>query len=237
MRFRSSFKTAFITAAVVAGALLQSAPAQEIKSIGPPEKPEASKGLPPRPTPGDYQTHGQAGMVTIAAEFDAHGIPDPTEILSSADYVMVEVALFGPAGTKLPLNFQDFSLRINGKKPLAAQPYEFVFKSLRTPEYEQPTQHMLDEANKKTSINTGANGQSPISTTDITNPTLPPIVHVPLEVQRAWQQKIHMAALPEGDRPLPQAGLLFFQHDGKKFNTVELLYNGPAGKAKIELHP
>lgn len=237
MKLQSSFKTAFIAAAVFAVALLQSAPGQEIRSIGPPEKPEASKGLPPRPTPADYQAHTQAGMVTIAAEFDAHGIPDPNEILSSDDYVVVEVALFGPAGMKLPLNFQDFSLRINGRKPAPAQPYEFVFKSLRTPEYEPPTQHMLDEANKKTSINTGTNGQSPISTTDITQPTLPPIVHIPLEVSRRWQQKIHMASLPEGERPLPQAGLLFFPHNGKNINAVELLYNGPAGKAKLELHP
>lgn len=237
MKFQNSFKTAFSAAALCAFALLQCASAQEIKSIGPPEKPEASKGLPPRPTPADYQAHTQAGMVTIAAEFDAHGIPDPNEILSTDNFVVVEVALFGPAGMKLPLNFQDFSIRLNGKKPLPAQPYEFVFKSLRTPEYEPPTQHMLDDANKKTSINTGSNGQSPISKTDITEPTLPPIVHIPLEVQRGWQQKIHMASLPEGERPLPQAGLLFFQHDGKNFNSVELLYNGPAGKAKLELHP
>lgn len=233
MKFQNSFKTAFIATGLFAFALLQSTFGQEVKTIGPPEKPEASKGLPPRATPADYNAHTQAGKITIAAEFDAHGIPDPNEILSSEDYVVVEVALFGPAGTKVPLDFQDFSLRINGKKPLPAQPYEYIFKSLRTPEYEPPTQHMLDDANKKTSINTGGNSQ----TADITQPNLPPIVHVPLEVQRGWQQKIHMAALPEGERALPQAGLLFFQHSGKKIDAVELLYNGPAGKAKLELHP
>ena len=31
--------------------------------------PRASKGLPPRATPGDYQAHAQAGKFTIAAEY------------------------------------------------------------------------------------------------------------------------------------------------------------------------
>lgn len=227
----------FRTALVLAALLLQGASAQEVKSIGPPQKPEASKGLPPRDSPGDYQAHGQAGMVTIAAEYDAHAIPDPTLTLSTADYVVVEVALYGPAGTKLPLNFQDFSLRLNGKKNLLpGQPYALTFKSLKSPEYEPPSQHELDKANNKSTVTGGSNGAGASSTGNITEPVLAPIIHVPIEVSRMWQQKIHMASLPEGERTLPQAGLLFFEHSGKA-NSVELIYNGPAGKVTIPLHP
>jgi hypothetical protein len=45
------------------------------------------------------------------------------------------------------------------------------------------------------------------------------------------------AALLEGDRALPQAGLLFFQYRGKResIKSVELIYQGPAGNATLTL--
>jgi hypothetical protein len=53
------------------------------------------------------------------------------------------------------------------------------------------------------------------------------------------QQKVQKAALPEGDRPLPVAGLIFFPYRGKAdgIRTVELMYEGAAGKATLALHP
>src|SRR5579872_1953375 len=89
------------------------------------------KGIPPRASPADYQAHTTAGAVTIAAEFTGHSVPTPEAIFTTEDYVAVEVALFGPPETRLNLSFENFSLRVNGKKvPLAAQPYTFVFRSL-----------------------------------------------------------------------------------------------------------
>jgi hypothetical protein len=54
---------------------------------------------------------------------------------------------------------------------------------------------------------------------------------------RNWQQRLARAALAEGDRPLPQAGLLFFQYRGKTENirSAELIYEGAAGKATLPL--
>jgi hypothetical protein len=51
--------------------------------------------------------------------------------------------------------------------------------------------------------------------------------------------RVEKAALPEGDRALPEAGLIFFQYRGKEngINSVELIYTGPAGKAIVPLHP
>jgi hypothetical protein len=202
-----------------------------------PQKPEASKGIPPRTGPGDYQAHGQVGKITIAADFDDHSIPDPTVILSNEDFVFVEVALYGPPGTNLALNYQDFSLKINGKKSLVpAKPYELAFKGLRSPEYQPPSEKMLDTSGtgSKTNVTTGNNGTGNSNTTNITDPKLPPIIHIPIEVSREWDRKVHMASLPEGERPLPVGGLLFFQHDGKT-HSAELVYNGPAGKVTIPL--
>ncbi|MBV9507594.1 MAG: hypothetical protein JO323_21580 [Acidobacteriia bacterium] len=47
------------------------------------------------------------------------------------------------------------------------------------------------------------------------------------------------AALANGERPLPQAGLLYFSYGGnaKGIRSLELTYSGPAGKTTLELHP
>jgi hypothetical protein len=184
-----------------------------------------AKGLPPRATPGDYQAHIQAGSVTLAAEFTGHSLPTPEAVLSTENYVAVEVGLFGPPGAHLNLSPGDFSLRINGKKtPSPAQPYAVVFKSLKDPNYVTPGGNAKSS---KTSLGGGA---------DQNASPLPPIVHIPIEVERTMEQRVQKAALPEGDRPLPQAGLIFFEHHGK-VTSVELTYTGPAGTAILTLQP
>src|SRR5271154_4656459 len=83
------------------------------------------KGMPPRAAPTDYQAHVQAGTVTIAAEFMGHAVPTPEATFSTEDYVIVETGFFGPPEARLKLSFEDFSIRINGKKmPSPSQPYE-----------------------------------------------------------------------------------------------------------------
>jgi hypothetical protein len=58
-------------------------------------------------------------------------------------------------------------------------------------------------------------------------------------MERAMSEHVQAAALPEGDRALPVAGLIFFHYNGtdKSVHSVELIYNGPAGKATIALQP
>jgi len=193
--------------------------------------PEASKGMPPRATPADYQAHAQAGTVMIAAEFAGHSIPDPQSALSTEDYIVVEVGLFGPPGAHTTLSYTDFSLRLNGKKtPLPAQGYALVFKSLKDPEYVPPDATATGPKSKG-GLTTGGNGQGQ------NDPgALPAIVHIPIAVSRGWEQRVQKASLPEGERPLPAAGLIFFDHRGKS-NSLELIYNGPAGKATLALQP
>jgi hypothetical protein len=60
---------------------------------------------------------------------------------------------------------------------------------------------------------------------------------MPLELQRAMALKVQKSVLPEGDRAVPVAGLLFFPYRGKadSIRTMELIYAGPAGKATLTL--
>jgi hypothetical protein len=188
--------------------------------------------MPPRATPADYQVSAKVGDLTLAADFAGHSVPTPDAVYSTEEYVVVEVAFFGPPQAHTKLSYEDFSLRINGKKtPVPSQPYAMVFKSLKDPEWVPPE---AAEKKSRTSLDSGGSGGG----NDKPNPgDPPPVVHVPIEVERAMELKVQKAALPGGDRALPGAGLLFFQHVGKdkSIRSVELIYDGPAGKAVLAL--
>ncbi len=189
-----------------------------------------AQGMPHRATPADYQAAAQAGTVTIAAEFTGHSVPTMQGPLTTEDYVIIETAFFGPADAKLKLSFDDFALRINGKKvALPGQPYGAVLSSLKDPEWEAT---IVVEKKSKGGLGTGGGGDKGDST-----PAAPP--KMPIEMRRAMDQRVKKSTLAEGDRSLPQAGLIFFQYRGKttSIQTLELIYNGPAGKTSIALLP
>jgi hypothetical protein len=192
-----------------------------------PQRSNETKGMPPRATPGDYQAQAQAGKATIAAEFAGHSVPRPEGTLSTEDYVVIETAFFGPPDGRTTLSMSDFSLRINGKKTLlSSQPNELVDKSLTDPEWIPPDK---PEPKSKSGINTGGNGGD----------STPAPVHVPIELRRAMAQYVQKASLPEGDRALPLAGLIFFSYRGKiqSIHSIELIYSGSAGSATLTLNP
>jgi hypothetical protein len=188
----------------------------------------ATRGMPARATPADYQAHAASGPLTVAADFVKHSVPSPEGMLATEEYVVVEAGVFGPPGARTTLNPADFSLRINGKKTLASEPYVSVFKSLKDPEWEPD---IPVEKGSKTSIGSGGGGK---------NGNDPPVVpKPPFKLQREWNLRMQKEAFPEGDRTLPQAGLLFFKYGGKPsgIHSIELMYSGPSGKATLELQP
>jgi len=197
---------------------------------GPETQVKEIRGLPPRATPADYQAHAQAGSMTIAAEFVGHFVPTLQGNLTTEDYVVVETGMFGPPEAPIKVFLGDFSLRINGKKtPLPAQPYGMVIKSLKDPDWEPPAV-AEPSSTSKTKVNTGGGGSK--------DKDPPPPVRIPVEVQRAMQQRIQKASLPEGDRTVPVAGLIFFQYGrAQGIRSIELIYNGSAGSVTLELRP
>jgi hypothetical protein len=195
------------------------------------QQPAVPMNIAARATPGDYQAHAQAGKITIAADFAGHSVPTPEAVFSNEDFVVFEVAFFGPAGTRLDIRAEDFTVRLKGKKaPLTAQPYALAFHSLKDPEWEQTV--VVEKNASKTSIGGsggGGGGNDP--------PPAPP--KMPIATERKMQLRVQKAALPEGDRALPEAGLIFFTYHGKTTNmqTLELVYSGAAGKAILAMQP
>ena len=205
------------------GAAAQDAPAKDAPI-------REATGIPPRTAPAEYQSHAQAGLVTVAAEFTRHSVATLQATLITEDYVVVEVGFFGPSGTRVKVSHEDFSLRINGKRfPLQAQPYGLVFSSLKDPEWVPP---VTEGSKSKTGITGGGGGENDPGAT----PTVP---KMPFELVRVMQQRVQKAALPEGERLLPVAGLIFFEYRGKptSIKSIDLTYDGPAGKAVVQLRP
>jgi hypothetical protein len=220
MRPSSTLKIGLLTIVVLIGAVCASVQAQDTPA-------SELKGMPPRVAPSEYQAQAQAGAVTVAAEFMGHSVPTPEGIYTTEDYVVVEAGLFGAPQARAKLSIGDFSLRISGKKtPLPTQPYELVFKSLKDPEWEPPKA----ESKSKTSIGGGGGGDTS---------STPAPVHMPIELRRTMERRVQKASMLEGDRALPQAGLLFFEYRGKTqgIRSLELIYTGPAGNATLALQP
>lgn len=185
-----------------------------------------AQGIAPRAAATDYQTRAKAGSLTIAAEFLGHAIPGEPGTIMTEDYVVVEAAVYGSAGARATLQASEFSIRINGKKALIpAAHFGRTFQSLKDPEW-GPTES--EKAKSKTSVGGSGGGQND-------PPPLP--AKMPIALRRAMEQRVQKAAFPEGDRPLPQAGLLFFPYRGKTdgINSVELYYEGADGKAMLTL--
>lgn len=202
----------------------------------PPAPPAAeTKGMPPRASAGDYQVHATAGTLSIGAEFKGHSMPTLQGTLTNEEYVAVELGLFGAKeGDKTKITITDFSLRVNGKKGATESvPWGAIAMTLKDPEWEPDTPTEPSGKKSKTAINSsGKEGR-----TDLNQPVVEP--KVPVEVRRAMTARVRKVSMPEGERTLPVAGLLYFRYTGKDkgIHSAELIYEGPAGKATIELIP
>lgn len=185
------------------------------------------QAVPPRAAATEYLSSSTVGPISIGAEFKGHVVPTPEGNLTNEDYVTVELGVFSADGKPLKLAATDFSLKINGKSPLPAQPYGLIAKMLRDPELEPLSK---DKDKPKTSV--GGSGQQP-------GEPPPAPKKIPVETQRAWAQRVQKASLPEGERPLPVAGFIYFQYRGKSegIKSLELIYEGAAGKVTLPLEP
>ena len=228
MQLSRQFRTGLVIVAVVTAVLCARAPGQDPPAKEPPAKDPSvheAKGIPPRAAPADYQAHAEAGAVTLAAESAGHSVPTPEALLTTDDYVVIEVGVFGPPQARAALSYRDFTLSIDGRKPVPAQAYTLVFRSIKDPSWE-PT-----AAAKKASTSIGTGGKQD------DGPPAP--VHMPLDMERAMLLRVQKAAFPEGEHAFPEAGFLFFKYGGKieHIHSMELTYSGSTGQATLLLRP
>jgi len=228
MRF-SFFPICGLMAAACVSA--QTPPAQESQ---PQDSLARVEGMPPRTAPGDYGSQGKAGDITVGAEFSGHTIPTPDGPLSSEEYIVIEAGFFGASGSRLKLAQSDFSLRVNGsKKTIASEPFALVLSTVKDPEWAPPDPEKSSTKLAGLSTHSGGPGAGQ---QDAGPPKVP---KPPFDVQRKLELRVKKISMPEGERPLPQAGLIYFKYRGKEkgIRSLELIYEGAAGSVTIPMHP
>ena len=211
----------------------------------------AHDGTETKPKAEDYPAHIAVGKFTMAAEYLVRSIPTQYGMFDAGDYLVIDVALFGPKDEHLQIADGQFNLRLNGKKEMIApESPQFVAAAKTNPGWESRPRLEASGGNGAGQIGIDTANSAPRFPGDPTGNPNPPTrnpeppdpnttekrpdtqeQHPPLATM------IQSAALPEGDRVLPVSGLLFFHYKGKTkdIKFLELIYVGPAGKVTLKI--
>lgn len=198
----------------------------------------------PRTKAADYPVHVQLQTVALAAEYLVHTLPTPKGPLLAKDYLVVEVAFFGPPMSRLKMSLDQFTLRINGHgAPLPAHLPGMVAGSIRNPD---PATHPSLTGTAGVGVGDGQvsvgprppPSQFPGDGRDRTA-NVEPITARQVDEENGVDYRVQNASLPEGEKSLPCSGLLYFPFRGKTKNihSLDLLYDGPMGKTSLKLLP
>ena len=218
----------------MAGVFLSDSPAAQASAKDqneqePSTKEIPGKGMPPRAAASEYQAQGKAGAVTIGAEFDGPLRPHARAYLFVGRlHCGGGRALWRRRARTSRSRATIFRCAINGKKTLLCPASLTSWFSIRSkiPSGSRPKRGGSKAS--KSSLTTGGGG-------DGGGDKLPPIPpKMPFPLRRAMEQHVQKSAMQEGDRPLPQAGLLFFRYSGKAegIKSLELVYSGAAGRRR-----
>jgi hypothetical protein len=187
-------------------------------------------------TGADLPAHAalDRGM-TLTADYLVRSIPAQDGTLSASDYLVIDAALIGPKNL-LSVSIAQFKIRINGKMTIQTEAPGMVISSMTHPAYS--TRPGIQGGVGPVVIDSRQNGPSfpgaPV-------PRLPtPPTGSPQSEQRSVvsvDERVQRAAMPEGELVPPVRGLLFFPYRGKtkSIKSVELLYEGSAGKASLKV--
>ena len=201
----------------------------------------AQYGTTPKPSAQDYPAHTTIEKLSLGAEYLVHSFSSGRDMFIAKDYLVVEVALFPPAGQALVADPSHFSLRVNNRKQaLAPESPEIVASTLKYPDQRfgphsvaqvgpvifgqpQPTERFPGDPNARTGP------PRPVPDDNLGGlDKQPPVTATELAVQ---------AALPAGEHHGPTSGYLYFPYRGKvgHIRSLELVFAGPAGGATLQL--
>jgi hypothetical protein len=202
-----------------------------------------AQGTKTRDDAAKYSAHAEMGPVTLAADFWGHGIPlDDGMNVNTRSYLVVEVALFAPPSSKLPISASQFTMKVNGQR-LTAQSPGLVTVGMLIPDMRERGPRLeTDEQVGPVAVSTGRDpvqakfpgdnnpadrprpplGEPPAATTD---KRLDPV------------KAVSDAALPEGSHATPISGYLFFAWPGKlkHVKQAEIEYKSEIGTATLSL--
>ena len=197
----------------------------------------------------DYPVHAQLHGFELGAEYLVHSLQTDQGTIYTADYLVIEVAIFPQRGAAPVIAAGQFTLRMYadkagekaGKKMvLVSQAPSMVAASLKYPDWITRPRAVATAGNDNGTIMVGAPpavGRFPGDPTasPLPRPAPPEETGPAAQVQKAapmtMEEIVARVALPEGPAEKPVRGLLFFPFHGKtkSIRTLELLYEGPVG--------
>ncbi len=198
-------------------------------------------GTLPKTRAEDYPVHGAAGKLGIGADYTVHSFSGRGRMFVAEAYLVVEVALYGPRGEEAMVSGSRWSLRVNGKKQaLAPQPPQFVAASFKYPDWER-TRRLEAQAGPVIlgrPVPVERFPGDPTARRRLPPPPRAPEPQDPGGAEKTPEPKaeevVLETALPEGTQRLPVSGYLYFAYKGK-VKSVELIYEGPEGRAALRL--
>ena len=201
-----------------------------------------AQGTPPKSKATDYPVHVQMETVTLAAEYLVHSLPTRAGTLIANDYLVVEVAFYGPPFSRLKMSPDNFILKINGKsETLTPEAPGMVSQSIKFPSARPHLEAGGSVSAGDGTVSVGPRAppsQFPGDGNERTAPGQPATVKT-VEEEASIQARVQGAALPEREQPLPRSGLLYFLYRGKVKNirTLDLYYEGSMGRSTLKLLP
>jgi hypothetical protein len=202
-----------------------------------------AQGTTPKPAASDYPAQAVAGPFTFAADNLVHSVPTSRGVYLAPDYLVIEVAVYGPVSAKPEFSLGQFYLSVNKGKPYPTTPPSFVIAAIQNPQLEGPQMASEIGLAGGPSVVIGPRPQPRFPG----DPTAPPPrkVDVPKPPNRSGQPDepisiedlVNRSIFPEGAYGVPKAGVIFFRYSGKmkSIRSVELLYEGPLGSARLKL--
>jgi hypothetical protein len=179
-----------------------------------------SSGTTPKPKAADYPAQTGAGELALGAEYLVHSLPAGTGNFFLEKYLVVEVAIYPPAGRAIDVAAGMFTLRIFGKKKqeLRAATPEMVAYAVEQGDFGRQTGMQASAG----PVVIGGSPRVPRFPGDPTapQPRTPPVPsQTPGGVERAAPatapEAIRETALPEGPAKGPVSGYLFFPYTAK----------------------
>jgi hypothetical protein len=203
------------------------------------------QGITPKPTPDQYPVHAELGKLILAADNLVHSVPTPRGVYLAQEYLVIEVAVYGPTSIHPDFNASQFQLRINNaKNPLLSTPAMFAAAGIQNPQWGNRPALTGEAGNGNGGIILNGPPQTPRFPGDPTGRRLPapktpsPNPNAPEQEPPASPSDLVMqSALPEGSHVPPYAGVLFFPfaRKMKSVKSLELLYQGPLGTVTLKL--
>jgi hypothetical protein len=202
-----------------------------------------AQGTKTRDDPGKYSAHAQIGSLGLGADLWGHFTPLDGVTLKTDSYLVVEVALFAPANTKVAIDAGQFVLKVNGQRLLPQSPGLVTLGNVVPDMRERGPRLETDAGVGPVLISTGRDPVQPKFPGD-SNPAdipLPPrsqtsddgLQKDPVDPVKA----VSNAALPEGSHATPISGYLFYPYMGKlkRVKHAEIEYTSAMGTASLSL--